>query len=65
MIGGAAVYAQTINRADQLYLTQVLGDFNCTKFFPDYRSDFVRFDQSEVHTDDGVRYRFEKWRRSD
>ena len=65
VIGGAAVYAQTINRADQLYLTQVLADFNCTKFFPDYSSDFVRFDQSEVHTDDGVRYRFEKWRRSD
>lgn len=65
VIGGAAVYAQTINRADQLYLTQVLADFNCTKFFPDYSSDFVRFDQSEVHTDDGVSYRFEKWRRSD
>lgn len=28
-----------------------------TKFFPDYSSDFVRFDQSEVHTDDGVSYR--------
>ncbi len=41
VIGGAAVYASTIDQADELVLTQVEGDFDCTKFFPPYRDDFV------------------------
>jgi dihydrofolate reductase len=36
VIGGAAVYAETINDASELLITQVLADFNCTKFFPAY-----------------------------
>ena len=40
MIGGAAVYAETIAEAEELLLTQVLGDFHCTKFFPPYRAEF-------------------------
>ncbi len=42
VIGGAAVYAETIAEAEELFLTQVLGDFHCTKFFPPYRADFER-----------------------
>ena len=38
VIGGAFVFAETIERADELFLTQVLQDFHCTKFFPDYRT---------------------------
>jgi len=34
VIGGATVYAQTIGDADELLLTQVVGDFGCTKFLP-------------------------------
>jgi dihydrofolate reductase len=30
VIGGAAVYADTIREADELLLTQVVGDFHCT-----------------------------------
>ncbi len=37
VIGGAAVFAETINEADELFLTQVVGDFDCTKFFPPTR----------------------------
>jgi dihydrofolate reductase len=65
VIGGAFVYAETIDRADELLITQVLRDFHCTKFFPDYRAAFTRFEQSEDHEDGGIRYRFEKWRRND
>jgi dihydrofolate reductase len=65
VIGGASVFAETIDQGDELFITQVLADFNCTKFFPDYSGHFVRFDQSQVHTENGVRYQFEKWRRRD
>jgi dihydrofolate reductase len=65
VIGGASVFAMTIGQADELFITQILTDFNCTKFFPDYTADFVRFAQSEALTDNGVSYRFEKWRPTD
>ena len=40
VIGGAPVYAETIGEADELLLTQVIGDFDCTKFFPPYKMSF-------------------------
>ncbi len=64
IIGGAFVFTETIEQADELFITQVLADFHCTKFFPDYRSGFRRFEQSRDHQESGVRYRFEKWRRN-
>ncbi len=64
VIGGAFVFAETIDQADELFITQVLQDFHCTKFFPDYRSGFTRFEQSKDQEESGVQYRFERWRRN-
>jgi dihydrofolate reductase len=61
VIGGATVYAETISEADELLLTQVLGDFNCTKFFPPYQADFRLVAQGEDRQDGGTAYRFETW----
>jgi dihydrofolate reductase len=63
VIGGAAVFAGTISEADELFLTQVAGDFDCVKFFPPYETEFRRLTQSEDHQDGGVHYRFETWGR--
>jgi dihydrofolate reductase len=63
VIGGATVYAETISVADALLLTQVLGDFRCTKFFPPYEAGFRLDTRSNDHQDGGVTYRFEVWRR--
>jgi dihydrofolate reductase len=63
IIGGATVYRQTLASADELLLTQVDGDFHCTKFFPPYDTDFVLGTRSEVHEEGGNTYRFEAWRR--
>ena len=63
VIGGSAVYAQTIGHAEELSLTRVAGDFDCTKFFPPFESDFNLVDQDESHRENGVAYRFETWRR--
>ena len=49
-------------RADELLLTQVTGDFGCTKFFPPYLSTFALHSKSEEHQEGGVSYRFETWR---
>jgi dihydrofolate reductase len=63
IIGGARVYAETIGEADELLLTQVVGDFHCTKFFPPYRNEFHLATQSDVRQDGDTPYRFETWRR--
>jgi dihydrofolate reductase len=61
VIGGAAVYASTIVAADELILTQVLGDFGCTKFFPPYSEDFVLTERGPDEHEGGIGFRFERW----
>jgi dihydrofolate reductase len=63
VIGGAKVYAATITGADELFLTQVFGDFACTKFFPPYQGEFALATESDDRQDGETRYRFETWRR--
>ena len=64
VIGGAAVYAETIGQAQELLLTQVVGDFDCTKFFPPYTGAFALESRSDDHQEGGVTYQFEVWRQS-
>ena len=63
VIGGATVYRETIGEADELLLTQVLKDFNCTKFFPPYEADFELQSRSADQNENGLTYRFETWQR--
>jgi dihydrofolate reductase len=63
VIGGAKVYAENIGEAGELLLTQVVGDFDCTKFFPPYRADFQLSAHGEDQREGGITYRFETWQR--
>jgi dihydrofolate reductase len=63
VIGGAAVYTETIPEAEELLLTEVLGDFHCTKFFPAFSDDFALTNRSDDHQDGDATYRFETWQR--
>lgn len=61
--GGALLFQSTIDLADELYLTRLDQDFNCTKFFPDFEADFARVSQSDPHTENGITFVFEVWAR--
>jgi dihydrofolate reductase len=63
VIGGAQLFASTLKKADKLYITQLEGDFNCTKFFPEFREHFELQESSQPQLEKGVTYRFEIWRR--
>lgn len=63
VIGGAGLLATTLDLIDELYITQLKGDFNCTKFFPEYKNEFVLVTQSEPHTQNGITFCFEVWKR--
>jgi dihydrofolate reductase len=62
VIGGGAVYAEAIGQAEELSLTRVAGDFDCTKFFPPFEADFELVDRDQGHRENGVAYGFAEWR---
>lgn len=61
VIGGAALFAATLDLSEQLYLTQLDRDFHCTKFFPPYSDRFERIKASPLRHQDGIGFRFEIW----
>jgi dihydrofolate reductase len=63
IIGGAGLFGQTINFADELYITQLNSDFNCTKFFPEYSADFELLSSSDSIAENDITFRFEIWKR--
>lgn len=66
VIGGANVYAQAIAHpdADKIYLTEIEGEFNCDAFFPPIPPEtFEKKTVSEMHEENGIRYRFAEFTR--
>jgi dihydrofolate reductase len=61
--GGAALFASTLDLADELYLTQLQGDWQCTKFFPPFKDKFEMIKESEPITENGITYTFQLWRK--
>ena len=63
-LGGAQLFASTIDLAEELYITQLEGDFKCTKFFPPYKDQFTLAHSEQPITENGVTYRFQIWKRT-
>ena len=62
LYGGAGVFVQTIDAADELYLTRIQGDYHCTKFFPEFENTFHLSSQTEPQTENGYVFHFEVWK---
>lgn len=61
VVGGARLFESTIDLADELYITQVQGDFNCTKFFPEFKNKFELKSEEKPITENGVTFTFQTW----
>ncbi len=61
--GGAGLFASTFDLMTDLHLTQLEGDYHCTKFFPEFKDNFVLLTRSKPITENGITYRFEQWHR--
>lgn len=59
--GGAGLFASTIDLANELYLTRIDKDFNCTKFFPEFDNRFELKQKSKDVIENGIKYHFEIW----
>jgi len=62
-IGGAALFTETLDLNDELYITKLQGDFDCTKFFPEYEQLFELASESEPITENGITFTFCIYRR--
>jgi dihydrofolate reductase len=63
IIGGAGLYQAALPLADELYITQLDGDFGCTKFFPEFAHDFLLDPGARRMVENDISFRFEVWRR--
>lgn len=59
VIGGGAIYEQTLERAQRVYATEVAGSPLSDTYFPELSSEqWRRSEQSEAIWEDGTKYRF-------
>ena len=62
IIGGATLYATTLGMTDELHLTRVQGDFDCTKFFPPFEATFQLATETTPPRSEGAcSSRFQTW----
>lgn len=62
VLGGSQLFEATIDKADELYITQVCGDFNCTKFFPEFSNKFYLHSRSKIHKENGIEFQYQVWK---
>jgi len=66
VIGGAEIYAQAIDVADELVLTEIDADFDGDAFFPPWDRTHFHGEASEAHTSpQGHRYRWVTYRKQE
>ena len=58
IIGGSEIFAQTIDIADELYITKIEADFRCDRFYPLYEDKFELTSRSEIKAQNGFRYQY-------
>jgi dihydrofolate reductase len=64
VIGGAGLFAVSISRARQLFLTQLDAGFHCTKFFPKFDDSFQLVNELGPQVENGITFTFQTWQRS-
>jgi len=62
VIGGGVVFAETMNIAHELYITEIDADYDCDTFYPEYGRDFVPVQTGEWQAENNTRYRFMVYR---
>lgn len=63
--GGTEVFKQVmdLDKADELYLTHIKGDFGCDQFFPKYRHAFKLAERSEPREQNGYAFTYARYAR--
>jgi dihydrofolate reductase len=60
-IGGPGLLNSTMDLLDEIYITQLEGDFNCTKFLHEYKDKFKLKSESKPIRENGISYVYQVW----
>lgn len=65
VIGGAQLFSEAVQYGAfaELYITRVLHTFPCDVFFPAIPASFKKVEESLVHKEQEIQFRFERWER--
>jgi len=63
IIGGAKLYAATIDQADELYITRIDTDYDCNTFFPAIPDKFKLTWQDKPQQENGDTFWYERYDR--
>lgn len=63
LIGGAGLFAQTLDKVDFIYITRIDHDFSCTKFYPEFQADFKLIQKDPNQQKQGLAFHTEVWQR--
>jgi dihydrofolate reductase len=61
IIGGGSIFRQTLQLADELYVTRVSNRFNCDTFFPEFENTFEIRKRSAEMREAGMTFCFEEY----
>lgn len=64
VIGGGVVFAETLDIADELYITEIDEDYGCDTFYPEYMTDFEPSQTGGWQVENATRFRFMVYRRN-
>lgn len=59
--GTSKLYEQAMPYADQLFITQINGIYNCDIFFPKFEDKFVPIKRSRIFLENGFEYQHQIW----
>lgn len=62
VLGGSKLFNAYLDKADELYITQVNGDFNCTKHFPSFEKKFTLIAKSCIKKENGTEFQYQVWK---
>lgn len=63
IIGGERIYKESIQKVDKLYLTRIIKDFDCDRYFPAIPHSFRLTYRSSLRQENGLDYYFEEYER--
>ena len=61
ILGGEKVFEEALPYLDELYLTQIHGDFKCTKFFPPFKHLFKLAHEADTLSENGIDFNYQIW----
>lgn len=63
VLGGGKVFEESLEYIDELWLTEIEGDYKCDVFFPEFKNKYVLASESGPFEQNGCKFHFRNYTR--